>query len=186
MKLLKWFGLVALAAIAIFLIVGFLLPQKYRVERSVVIAAPPAAIFPTVNTLKEWPTWTAWTALRFPDMKVSFEGPDAGVGATYGWTGKEVGVGKVVITASRPDQEIGYDLDFENGQFLSTGGIQLAAAEDGKTKVTWWNEGELGMNPINRYCGLMMDGMMGPDFQKGLDNLKRRAETVKPETAATR
>jgi hypothetical protein len=34
----------------------------------------------------------------------------------------------------------------------------------------------LGWSPINRYFGLMMDGMMGPDLEKGLTNLKDRVE----------
>ena len=33
-------------------------------------------IFARVNMLKTWPDWTAWTLARFPDMQVSFSGPE--------------------------------------------------------------------------------------------------------------
>jgi hypothetical protein len=40
------------------------------------------------------------------------------------------------------------------------------------------NEGDLGRNPINRYFGLFMGRMLGGDFEKGLSNLKSKAESV--------
>jgi hypothetical protein len=55
------------------------------------------------------------------------------------------------------------------------GAITLEPAGE-SIRVTWSNEGDLGANPINRYFGLMMDRMMGPDFEEGLNNLKRTIE----------
>lgn len=34
----------------------------------------------------------------------------------------------------------------------------------------------MGINPVNRYMSLMMDGMIGPDFELGLENLKTVVE----------
>ena len=48
--------------------------------------------------------------------------------------------------------------------------------EGSGTRVTWTNEGDMGTNPVNRYFGLMMDSMVGPDFEAGLKNLKALAE----------
>jgi len=157
--------------------IGLCLPSAYRVERSVVIGAPPPAIFPALNTLKEWPTWTAWTVERYPDMKVKFSGPAAGVGARYTWDGKSTGYGELQLTKSDPARGVSFDLEFGHGKYISAGTIALLP-EDSGTRVTWTNEGELGLNPINRYFGLLMDRMMGPDFQKGLENLKRKVETA--------
>ncbi len=54
---------------------------------------------------------------------------------------------------------------------------QLLLAPDGNgTRVTWTNEGDMGGNPVNRYFGLMMDRLVGPDFEAGLANLKGLAE----------
>lgn len=182
MKVLKWIGIVVGVAVALFVIVGLLLPGRYRVERSVVIDAPPETIHPTISTLKEWPTWTAWTVEKYPDMKVTFTGPESGVGAHYAWEGESTGKGKLMLTKSDPATGVEYDMDFDDGKYVSTGGIKLEP-DGAATKATWWNAGELGWNPINRYFGLMMDGMMGPDFQTGLNNLKQKVEAKQDQPA---
>jgi hypothetical protein len=193
MKSLKWIALIVGLVVLVFVLIGWGLPARYHVERSVVIEAPLDAVYPVISRLKDWPTWTAWTTERYPDMKINFVGPESGVGAKYSWQGEHVGTGQLVLTDSDPARGIKFDLDFENGTFVSTGGIQLENVAEG-TKATWWNEGALGVNPINRYCGLMMDSMMGPDFQTGLDNLKKKVEgsgdasrpQLKPDDAPTR
>jgi hypothetical protein len=40
--------------------------------------------------------------------------------------------------------------------------------------------GDLGHNPLNRWFGLFMDKMVGPDFDEGLANLRRISETPLP------
>jgi len=177
MGFLLWAIVGLVVVVAVLAGIGLCLPGTYRVERSVVIAAAPPAIFPAINTLKEWPTWTAWTVERYPDMKVHFSGPAAGVGARYAWEGKSVGHGELQLTRSDPAKGITFDLEFSHGKYISVGTIEMLPEASG-TKVTCTNKGELGLNPISRYFGLVMDKMMGPDFQKGLDNLKQKVETA--------
>ena len=54
--------------------------------------------------------------------------------------------------------------------------VRVSAPDGSGTRVTWTNEGDMGANPVNRYFGLMMDSMVGPDFEAGLKNLKALAE----------
>ena len=176
MKLLKRLLLGIGILLALLAIVGLFLPDRYHVERSIVVNAPPEAVFTKVNTLKTWPEWTAWTKAKYPDMEVKFSGPDAGVGSVYQWSGKSSGIGSLKISAMEPAKRVIYDLDFENGKYLSVGSIMLTP-EGTATKVTWVDEGALGGNPINRWFGLMMDSMMGPDFETGLKNLKQQSES---------
>jgi carbon monoxide dehydrogenase subunit G len=175
MKWVKRIGLGLVIFVALVVIIGFFLPSTYRVERSQTIAAKPEAVFATVNKLKSWPEWTAWTVARFPDMKIEFSGPESGTGASYSWSGKSSGTGKLQITKADANSLVIYDLDFENGKYISKGEIRIEPAGE-SVKVTWSNFGDLGGNPINRWFGLMMDRMMGPDFQAGLDNLKKKLE----------
>ena len=111
-------------------------------------------------------------------MKVTFDGPESGAGAKYAWTSQKAGNGELKITESDPAQGIKYNLDFEGGKYRSIGGIRLEPSGS-STKAIWWNEGNLGWRPINRYFGLLMDSMMGPDFQTGLNNLKKKVESAK-------
>lgn len=175
MKLLKTFALVLLALPVLLLFISFLLPSRYRVVRTVSIRASADAIFAQVNSPKHWLEWTAWTRARYPDMQISFSGPDSGAGATYNWTGRSTGQGTLTITRSEPGKRVEYDLAFENGKFKSHGAITIEPAGD-QLNVTWSNEGDLGSNPIARYFGLMMDRRMGSDFELGLANLKRKVE----------
>lgn len=41
----------------VLLLIGFVLPGHYRVERSAAIGARPAAIFPLVGDLRAWSRW---------------------------------------------------------------------------------------------------------------------------------
>jgi hypothetical protein len=174
-KVLKKILLVLVILVIVMVAIGFFLPSRYRVERSATMNAKPDAVFTHINTLKKWPEWTAWTVQRFPDMKLAYEGPDAGTGASYRWTGKTSGDGQLKITRSEPDKVVAYDLDFDHGKYLSTGTITLEPAGSA-VKVTWVNEGDLGNNPINHWFGLLMDKMMGPDMETGLNNLKAKIE----------
>ena len=175
MKALKKIILAVLLIPMALVVVSLFLPSTYRVERSVAINGGPGAVFPYINTLKRWHEWTAWTVIKYPDMKVSFSGPEAGVGASYSWEGKSNGRGTLNVTRSEPDKSIGYDLDFENGKYVSKGAITLEPIGE-SVSVTWSNEGNLGWNPVSRFFGLFMDKMMGPDFEEGLRNLQKKVE----------
>ena len=90
--------------IVVFLIVIALQPSTYSVTRSATIAAAPEAVFPHVNELKKWAAWNPWEKID-PNMKLTYEGPEAGVGASYSWAGNnEVGEGKMTITESKANE----------------------------------------------------------------------------------
>jgi hypothetical protein len=178
-KVFIWTGaILALLAMVVF-VVPFGLPARYNVVRTTTINAQPADIHPSVNTLKEWPKWSAWTSDKYPDMKITYSGPESGVGAIDEFEGESVGGhGRFEITKSDPDDGIEYTLDFDRGTYVSTGAIKYTPAEAGGTTVTWSNGGDLGWNPISRWCGALglMDSVMGPDFETGLANLKKNVE----------
>jgi hypothetical protein len=178
MKALKRIFLVLAILVAVLVVVGFFLPKSYRVERSTVINAPAKDVYPHISSFRKWQDWIAWNTAKFPDMTVTFGAQDSGVGASYSWTGKSSGNGAIKFTKVEPDQGIEYLLDFENGKYISNGSITLVP-EGAGVRATWVNGGDLGNNPLNRWFGLMMDTMMGPDFEAGLANLKAKAEAGK-------
>lgn len=156
------------------ILVSLFLPSTYRVERSLVIQAPPGAIYPWVAQLKRWPEWTVWNTAMDPTLTYTYSGPAEGAGAEMSWTAKS-GPGALKLTSADPKTGVQYDLNFDNGKFVSKGGVALAAAEGG-TRATFYNEGALGFNPVARYLGLFFDKMMGGDFDKNLAGLKQKAE----------
>ncbi len=153
---------------------AFLLPREVRIERSAEIAAPPAAVFPQVNSLKSFTAWSPWQAMD-PAMTQSFEGPEAGVGARMAWASKVVGDGTQEIVASEPDRRVENRLTF-SGMPPSTAVFALEPAGSG-TKVTWTLMSDMGLNPAARWMGvLFLDRWVGADFERGLASLKARAE----------
>jgi hypothetical protein len=176
MRILKRALLALVAIIVLLSAIGFLLPAQCRVERTVTVRAKSEDVFSYLQTLKKWPEWTAWNLQRYPDMKTTFSGPEAGVGATYNWEGKDVGVGSIKITNADPNKGVTYDLEFDQGTFLAKGEIKMEPSGD-NVKLTWANESELGWNPVNRYFGLLMDRFMGPDLEAGLNSLKQKLES---------
>ncbi|WP_319545756.1 SRPBCC family protein [Ruegeria conchae] len=170
-RILVAFLLIILALVG----VSFLLPGKAEVSRSITIDAPAAKIFPYVNSMQETEKWSPWLS-RDPETKLSYSGPDAGVGNTLNWSSDnpQVGTGSQEIVESTPDQSVRTALDFgPMGTATATFALQ---SEGAGTQVNWGFVSELGMNPMSRWMGLMMDNWVGGDYERGLENLKALVE----------
>jgi len=175
---MKWLirtivGLVIL--VAVLLGIGMVLPSQFRVERTATINAPADKIYALLADPREWKRWTVWNQ-RDPAMKVTYGGPPSGAGAKWSWQSKSEGNGEMEFTEAVPGQRMGYKLSFPDMGMTSRGAVTLTPGAGG-VKVSWSNEGDMGANPVNRWFGLFMDRLVGPDFQAGLANLKRLAES---------
>lgn len=162
------------AFIALLALIGLMLPKNFRIERSIVIAAPAGKIYPLIADPHMWPKWGVWNQ-RDPNMKMDFSGAASGAGAKWSWQSKSEGNGAMEFTAADPDKRIAYQLTFADFGMVSSGALTLSPGTAGTT-VSWTNAGEFGGNPFMRYFGLMMDRMVGKDFDAGLNNLKQLAE----------
>lgn len=175
MKWLKRLAIVFVVLIAVFVVVGLLLPAEYEVERSVLIEADNEAIHTLVGDLRQWPEWTPWLDMD-PTIETTFGEITTGVGAHQSWSGKSGG-GKLTFTECDLETGIVYDMTFDEDSYESVGRIEYASAAGG-VEVRWTMTGEIGMNPVSRYFGALMDMMVGPMFDKGLKNLKSVAESI--------
>jgi uncharacterized protein YndB with AHSA1/START domain len=147
----------------------------FTVERRMTTSAPPERVHRLVADFRQWPRWSPWEDLD-PQMTRTYSGAEAGVGARYAWDGnRKAGAGSMEITADSPDR-VEVDLRFTR-PFPSSNRMQmlLAPTADG-TAVTWRMAGEL--KGLTRLFSLVrsMDSLVGPDFEKGLDRLRRVAE----------
>ncbi len=174
MAWLKKLLITCVAIVAVFVAVGFILPSNYQVQREITINASADKIYPNIVNLKSWPQWAVWF-MRDPNMAVSFSGPDRAIGMQTSWESESQGNGEMEIVSLKHNREIIYHLHFPDYEMSSTGVIKLTDTDQG-TLVTWSDSGDLGMNPVNRYMSLMIDGMIGPDFELGLENLKTVVE----------
>lgn len=174
MKVLKWLLVVVALLGAVFVGGGLLMPSNFHVQRSVEVVAPPERVYALIETPRAWTTWTVWNQ-RDPAMKVTYSGPESGVGAAWSWNSETQGNGAMAFTAAEPGQLIAYTLTFPDWDSTSSGELRLAPAGNG-TRVTWTMDGDMGDSLVGRWMGPFMDRMVGPDFEAGLANLKARAE----------
>tara|TARA_Y100001937_G_scaffold36860_1_gene52674 strand:- start:57 stop:602 length:546 start_codon:yes stop_codon:yes gene_type:complete len=171
-KLLMVVGVV----IVLFVATSFFIPKDYSVERTINIDAQPSEIYPYVVDLKEWKKWGVWFK-RDPDMKLDYSGPDRAIGMRSEWFSETEGNGEMEITQLEHNRRVMYRLYFPDFDMGSSGVVEIEPTENGSL-VTWRDEGSVDNNPINKYFALMMDSMIGPDFEMGLENLKILAENA--------
>jgi hypothetical protein len=175
MRILRNALIVVVLLIAAAVALAYVLPREVTVERSIVVDAPPAEVFPYVNSLQRTAEWSPWLGLD-PEVALSYEGPEAGVGNAMSWASQNpsVGSGRQEITASEADRRVETALDFGE---MGGGTAWLALDPEGAgTKVTWGLRTDMGLNPVGRWMGLMMDGWVGADYERGLQNLKALVE----------
>ncbi len=173
-------GLLVLAVIGV-LVVAATRPDRFHVERSLAIAAPPEKIYPQIVSLRRWALWSPYEK-KDPAMQRTFSGPEAGKGAAYAWDGdKNVGAGRMEITETSPPGQgtpgkVVIDLQFLRPFEARNIATFTLAPAGGTTTVTWAMDGPAPM--ISKVIGLFldMDKMIGGDFENGLKALKAQAE----------
>lgn len=180
MKILKRIGFGLVAIIVLLLVVSLFLPSSVHVERSLVIKADEAVIFEQINNLKNWEKWSPWHKMD-PKMELTYEGPASGEGAKYSWKSEELGIGSLMITNIVPNKSIKTNMNLMEG-FTNSASYTFEKTAEG-TKVSWVMDSEFGWNPMFKYFGLFMEGMLGKDFEAGLASLKEITEAMPAQTA---
>ena len=112
-----------------------------------------------------------------PDAKVSYSGPESGVGAESSWEGGKTGKGSATIVESKPNESVKLRMDWKE-PMEGTSTVEYTLVPDGgKTKVTWAMYGD------NNYMGKLMsmimdcDKMCGPQFEQGLADIEKALVT---------
>lgn len=159
------------SVIVIFLIFAGTRPADFRVERSAVLAAAPAALFEQVNDHRKFVVWNPFMHLD-PNVKNTFSGPDSGVGATCSWDGnRDIGAGSATIIESKPAELVRLRMDWKRPmEGISTVDFTFKPEGD-KAKVTWAMYGKNGF--MGKVMSIFMDcdKICGPQFEKGLADL---------------
>lgn len=178
MKALKKIGISLVVLILGVLLISLFFPAEIQVERSIRIDAPGETVFSQINTMKNWEVWKGPWQDKDPAIKINYSGAASGKGAVLHFDSKhpDTGKGSVAIIESDPIEKIRTEISFGDGG--KANGNWLFQENNDGTLVTWRLDVNLGWNPIKKImAGLMMDGMVGPDFEKGLQRLKTVCES---------
>lgn len=177
---MKWIkAIVGLVVVLVIAVVGFsfMLPSSASLSRSITIAAPPEVVFERLNSFEHFNKWSPWAGLD-PETRYFYEGPTSGVGAIYRWESdqQQVGSGRQEIVESEPHRLIAVRLAFSGFTADNLSHYRLSPIEGG-TEVVWAYQTEVGNQIIGRYFLLMLDRMLGPQYEQGLQQLKSLLET---------
>jgi uncharacterized protein YndB with AHSA1/START domain len=175
--MLKKILIAAAAALAVLLLAVATRPATFRVERSLVVKAPPDKVYGELADFHRWEGWSPWAKLD-PQMKTTYQGAEGLVGASYDWQGNDkVGQGRMTITAAAPPRQLVIRLEFL-APWKSTNQTTFDLAEaPGGTRVAWSMEGRYDFMGKAMSLFMNMDKVVGGDFERGLAALGRVAES---------
>lgn len=165
---MKFLGLGALVLVVVLVAASFVLPDTWRVSRSLRIDAAPAVVRPYVVDLRQWPEWAPWGPKDDPTLQRTFTGD--GAGARMSWTAEKMGNGVLTLTRA-DDSGVAYVQELAGGRYTNEGEVVLAA--DGTaTLVTWSEHGRID-NPFLRWFGTSFEAANGADYERGLLKLQK-------------
>jgi uncharacterized protein YndB with AHSA1/START domain len=150
--------------------------DTYTVERSAQIDAPPERIYDQIADFHNWTTWSPWEGLD-PEMKRTYSGSDSGTNAVYSWSGnRKAGQGRMTITSVSEPSRVAIDLVFEKPWKARSDTLFTIQPEGAGSLVTWSMTGKKTL--MTKAMGIFtsMDKMVGPDFERGLAQLKSVSE----------
>ena len=171
-----------LGLIAIIIALGFVLPDRVRMSREIVINAPREKVFAHVRDFQKWEAWSPWAKLD-TNTQYTYEGN--GVGHKMAWASekRDVGRGTQVITEIGAPRKMVSKLTFE-GMGSATAAFKLSEIGDSETKIVWSFDTNMRediaihMKPMATYIGMfMMKGALGKQFEDGLQSLKSIVES---------
>lgn len=142
------------------------LPRHVAIERSALMDAAPEAVIALAASNTGYQSFNPYKDLD-PGLTVEMFGPAQGVGSGFAFDSKD-GTGRQVVAAVSADT-VTFAIDL--GPMGQPRQAISAVDVGGATEVTWSMDMDLGLNPVFRVMGLFMDGMIGPNFERGLANI---------------
>ncbi len=167
-----FYGIIIL--VVLYFVLALFGPTEVKVERSIVINAPPALVNERLGDLNYFhEQWSPWTELD-PAMKYSLSGEAGMPGHSYKWSGnKEVGTGELIIIRHNADslvQTLRFD---DQGDAMA---YYLVNGEGSNTRVTWGMYFEVGYMYRTPMLFMDMNELIGRDYEKGLMRFKQAVE----------
>ncbi len=167
------FGLLILLGVLFLIVVilGFFLPDSWRVDKAILVNAELEDIFPFINSLKSWQDWSVWN--NDNGITLEYFGPLTGQGAVQNWKGNQIN-GKLIITKSEANHLLEYKLELEEGRFVVRGIIVLETTMPSYTQVAWRSELIMpkNFNPVSRYQAYFLKNYFDSSMNESLIGLQ--------------
>jgi len=181
MKILKIIGIVLLSLIVIVVIAVSVMSPTAHMERSVIVNAPPAAVFQQVASFEKFNTWSPWSKMD-PTAKQTIEGPPMGVGAKMSWEGPETGKGSQWTIEYEENKRVKNEMQFEGMEGATFAEFVLEEVPEG-TKVIWKYDNDVkgtgfgNASMTKMFNAFALESMLGKQYEEGLNSLKQTVES---------
>jgi effector-binding domain-containing protein len=160
------------------LLAALFAPAEKVVERHITIDANIDQVFPEIANFKKWPNWDPWYSKdTLQNRKYNGRFGDKTYGYTWRSDSKDVGAGEINVTAIEGKNRINFHLVFDdNGSKDEADGYFVLSEMNDQTRVSWSLVSKMSY-PLKLF-NYFIDGMLGPDFKQGLENLKHYVEQI--------
>lgn len=177
MQIARIAAAVVTALVVVVLLVAAVLPSRYRVSRSANIRADASSLSARLADLSTREQWVPWKEAE-PTASFVASGTPRAAGSTFSWSGRKIGAGTVILVRFEEARAVETRVEFRRPmRMVARDRFELQAQPSGLTTVTWTNEGDLSW-PAGRLFGLVIDRVVGADYERGLATLKRISETA--------
>ena len=174
--------LISLAIVlALFLLVGLVLPSSRHIEEKVETNRKMTIVYDTISSLKRFEDWNP-VVMRDPRVDMKLSGPDSGVGARldYDSSKSQVGEGSWEIVAVEPGRSVTYAVD--NQQYGHDKTMTFTLTPTGRNnrnvEITQTYDVDYGWNIFGRYAGLYVTRHVGDGMELGLQKLSNMLAQV--------
>lgn len=180
MKVFKKIVIGFAALVVLIFIISLFLSKEIEVKREIIINVPPEEVYAQVNDFSAFKNYSPWYKLDTNAQSI-ITGNIGEKGYKYEWSSEnnKVGHGSLTREESIPFSRIKNTFYFKEWDNTAEDIWEFESSMDGaSTTVKWIMKDNAGYNPINRWMGVMMDGMIGPNYEKGLEMLKKHCESL--------
>jgi type II secretory pathway pseudopilin PulG len=174
--------LIALAiVVALFLLVGLLLPSSRHLQEDVETNRRMSIVYDTINSMRRFDDWNV-LPLQDPQMRTELTGPEKGVGAAFEYQSNErkLGTGKWEIVDAVPGKSVTYRLENpqRGGNKTMTYTLQPTGRNNRNVKITSTYNVDYGYDILGRYQGLYVPRSVGDAMKMSLSRLSNMLATV--------
>lgn len=154
-------------------LLAFLVPATTVVERSADVHGTDYDVAAVVSDLRQWPSWSPWLR-KDPSATVTFDTTSTGAAVALHWHGSNGESGTIRHLGTDPRRASTFSIAFDDFSPML-----LTIALDGSATTTRTSirlVADAGYNPMARWFGLFLPGMVTPDFGRalrGIDSVVR-------------
>jgi Polyketide cyclase / dehydrase and lipid transport len=180
MRFIKMFLFVLTGLMIVLTLIGLVIPSSVKISRGIIINVDSVKVHRQLSDVKDWGQWMPWVTADEGALVQTSQVTNA-PGSFFKWKGLNLkNNGTITLLTIKPEIiTTNYELQ---GMNTCEGGFRIRSLPNNlsQSEVQWFMEYKLKWYPWERFYGIFMDHIIGPSFDKGLEELKNYLEKEMP------